>query len=86
MNGHKHVSGYGIVKCPSTGILSHCCQIASYKVLDRYAKELGLRDQHISPCGVTIIDPYARAETGLVQFFRDPEVGADYFSWLRSRA
>src|SRR5436309_7547738 len=57
--GHKHTSGYGVLKDPATGKIGHAIQIASYKLIDRYAKEGGFRDQHISPCVVTVIDPLA---------------------------
>jgi hypothetical protein len=57
LNGHKHTSGYGIVKDPSTGLVSHCVQVASYKVHDRYAVEKGLPDQSVSPSMTAVIDP-----------------------------
>ena len=82
--GHKHISGYGLVKDPDTGVLCHCIQIGSYKLFDRYAKEKGLREQHISPCAVTIIDPDAN-ETGLVSVFHDPAEGAEFLNYKRAR-
>jgi hypothetical protein len=85
INGHKHASGYGVIKDPLTGIVSHCIQVASYKVYDTYAKERGFRDQHISPCAVTIIDPQARHESEVVHVFWEPEAAADYLKWLRKK-
>jgi hypothetical protein len=82
--GHKHVSGYGVLKDPNTGTICHAIQVASYKVFDRYAKERGFRDQHISPCAVTVINPEAD-EAGLVHVFWDAEEAAEYLTWLRSR-
>lgn len=84
VNGHKHVSGYGVIKDGATGIVSHCIQVASYKLYDRYAREKGFRDQHISPCAVTIIDPDA-TEAGLVQVHWEPEQAAEYLTWLRQK-
>lgn len=84
VNGHRHKSGYGILKDPATGTINHCIQVASYKVYDTYAKKMGLVDQHISPCAVTIIRPDADA-TGLVQVFFDPELAADYLTFLRKK-
>lgn len=81
--GHKHVSGYGILKCPMTGIMMHSIQVASYKVYDRYARTKGFRDQNLSPCVVTIIDPHAAKESGLVQVFHDPELGARTLTMMR---
>jgi len=83
--GHKHKSGYNIVKDPSTGIWSHCIQVASYKVHDRYAEEAGFMDQTLSPCVVTLIDPDAKQESGLVQVFHDIDLAADYLTYLRGR-
>ena len=82
--GHKHVSGYGVLKDPNTGIICHAIQVASYKVYDRYAREKGFRDQHISPCAVTVINPEG-TEAGLIQMFWEPEEAAEYLTWLRSR-
>lgn len=86
INGHKHTSGYGIVKDPATGILSHCMQVASYKIYDRYAREKGFRDQHIAPCVTTIINPYAKKETGLISAFWDVDEAAEYLTHLRRKA
>ena len=85
INGHRHVSGYGCVKDPSNGVLSHCIQVASYKVYDRFAREKGFPDQHISPSVTAIIDPEAKSEKSLVHVIWDSEQAADYLTWLRSK-
>jgi hypothetical protein len=82
--GHKHVCGYGVNKSPDDGRICHCLQIGSYKIYDRYAREKGFRDQHISPCAVTVIDPSAPL-INRVQMFWDAKAGADYLTFLRSR-
>lgn len=84
VNGHKHVTGYGIIKDGNSGLISHCIQVGSYKIYDRYAKEKGFRDQTVSPCAVTVIDPSAD-DVGLVQVFWDPELAADFLTWLRKK-
>jgi hypothetical protein len=84
--GHKHTSGYGILRDPDSGIVCHGVQIASYKRYDRYQRERGFRDQHISPCALAVIDPSLPQEhPGLIQMFWDPEQGADYLTFLRRR-
>lgn len=84
--GHLHTSGYNIVKCPATGLLSHAIRVASYKTHDRYADELGLPNQNISPNVVTIINPqYADDDPRLITVLHDIEHGADYLKFLRSR-
>jgi hypothetical protein len=85
LNGHKHVSGYGIVKCPSTGLVSHCVQVGSYKVIDRYAQEKGFTNLQISPSVLTIIDPMA-SDAGLVTVFYDTEQGTKALKALRGKA
>lgn len=84
--GHKHVSGYGVLKDPDTGIAMHAIQIASYKVYDRYAKERGFRDQHLSPSALTVIDPALPTDhPDLIKVFWDAEEGAEYLTYKRSK-
>lgn len=85
IQGHKHISGYGLIKDSNSGIVSHCIQVSSYKIHDRYAQEQGFADHHISPCAVTILDPHATTEVGLVQVFHDPEQAAEFLTWLRKK-
>lgn len=55
--GHKHESGYGMLKDPVSGISGQMVRVASYKIYDRYAKEKNFRDQSFGPACVTVIDP-----------------------------
>ena len=82
--GHKHKSGYGVLKDPETGKICHCIQVASYKKYDRYAREKGFRDQNISPCVVTVIDPTATEPADLVQVFWSAQRAAEYLGFLRN--
>jgi len=84
--GHTHVSGYQIIKDPMTGLLSHAIRVGSYKTYDRYAEQLGLPDQCISPAVVTVIDPNSTTETGLITVFHDVEEGAAFLTWKRQRS
>ncbi len=84
--GHLHTSGYQILKDPMTGLLSHAIRVGSYKTYDRYAEELGLPDQCISPAVVTVIDPNATNETGLVTVFHDVLEGAEFLTWKRRKS
>lgn len=84
--GHTHVSGYQVVKDPSSGIISHAIRVASYKLHDRYAVEKGLPDQNIFMCPVTIIDPrYDDSDPRLITTVFDPGTGADFLTFLRKR-
>jgi len=83
--GHKHQSGYGVVKDPKYKILSHCIQVASYKIHDNYAKTGGFLDHHISPSASLIIDPDAKDERSLIHLFWDPEEAADMLEFKRKK-
>lgn len=86
ISGHKHESAYGVLKCPETAITIHAIKVASYKLYDRYAREKGLRDQTLSPCVLTVIDPRLPADhPDLVKAFWDPREGAAFLTWLRGR-
>ena len=82
--GHTHVSGYQVLKDPSSGLVSHGLQVASFKMIDGYADKLGLDDKNIFNCPVTIIDPrYEDHDNRLITTIFDPEKAADYLTFLR---
>lgn len=84
--GHKHTSAYGLLKDPATGLISHAIRVAGYKIHDRYAKELGLPNQNISPASVTIIDPrFDDDDPRLVTVIHDVEEAADFVKFKRRR-
>ncbi|MFN7340326.1 MAG: hypothetical protein ACK5VI_04495, partial [Opitutia bacterium] len=84
--GHRHISGLGAIKDPETGRICHAVQVASYKVIDRYALEKGFRDQRLGPAAFTTIDPsLPDTHPDMVKVFWDPAAGVDYLTWLRSR-
>lgn len=84
--GHKHVSGYGVTKCPASGRVSHALQVGSYKLMDRYAQERGFRDQMLSPCALTVINPdLPEGNADMCKVFWDPAEGAEYLNMKRGR-
>lgn len=84
--GHRHVSGYNVLKDPSTGLISHAIRVASYKLHDRFAIEQGLPDQNIFVCPVTVIDPSRPDDDpGCITTIFEPETGADFLTFLRNR-
>ena len=84
--GHSHVSGYQLVKDPSSGLISHAIRVGSFKKYDNYAKEKGLPNQNISPAVVTIIDPqYADDDPRLITVFHSGEEGAEFLEWKRRK-
>ena len=85
--GHKHKTGYGIVKDPNTEIACHAFQIASYKIFDRYARERGFRDQSLGPCVLTVINiDLPDTHPDLVKPFWNADEGVDYLKHLRRKA
>jgi len=84
--GHTHVSGYQVLKDPSSGLISHALRIASFKTHDRYAIEKGLPDQNIFNAPVTVIDPeYGDDDKRLVTTFFDPFEASEYLKWKRRK-
>lgn len=84
--GHKHTSGYNILKCPATGLVSHAIRVAGFKVYDDFAQQLGLPNQNISPSVATVIDPSREDDDpGLVTVFHDTETAIDFCKFLRAQ-
>lgn len=84
--GHTHVSGYQVLKDPSTGLISHAIRTASYKVYDSYAEEKGLPDQNIFMCPVTIIRPeFEDDDPRLITTFFEPYTAAEFLTWVRTK-
>jgi hypothetical protein len=84
--GHKHESAYSVLKDGISGITMHALKVASYKVYDRFAKDKGFRDNSLSPCAVTTINPnLPLTHPDMIKVFWEPEEGADYLTWLRRR-
>ena len=87
ISGHRHISGYQIVKQPNSGLISHAIRVASYKIYDNYAKQLGLRNQTISPAVMTVINPErSDDDPGLVTVLHDMDTGVDFLKFLRRRS
>ncbi|HDZ38409.1 MAG TPA: hypothetical protein ENH62_09015 [Marinobacter sp.] len=84
--GHKHISGYQLLKDPSSGLISHAIRVAGYKTYDRFAKERGLPNQNICPTTVTIIDPrFEDDDPRLITTLFDVEEASEFLTWKRSR-
>lgn len=82
--GHKHVSGYGVLKDPATGKTCHALQIGSYKIYDRFAKDKGFRDQSLGPAAMTVISPALPPEhPDRCKIFWAPEEGAEFLKFKR---
>ena len=86
ISGHRHISGYQIVKQPTDGLITHAIRVASYKIHDNYAKQLGLKNQNLSPSVLTIVQPDREDnDAGLITVFHDIETGVDFLNFLRRK-
>lgn len=84
--GHRHVSGYGVLKDPASGKTCHALQIGSYKLYDRFAKDKGFRDQSLGPAALTIIRPELHAaHPDRCKVYWDPHEGADVLKFYRKK-
>ena len=86
ISGHRHISGYQLVRQPNSGLISHAIRVASYKIYDNYAKEMGLRNQNISAAVMTVINPEREDDDpGLITVFHDVDTGVDFLKFLRRK-
>ena len=84
--GHKHESAYSVLKDPISGITMHALKVSSYKIYDRFAKERGFRDNTLSPCALTVINPsLPNSHPDLIKVFWEPEEGVNYLNFLRNK-
>lgn len=82
--GHKHTTGHNVVKAPNDRIC-HAIQVASYKLIDSYAKEGGFRDNSISPACVVIVDHrYPDTDPAMLTVVHSVERGAAILRHLRA--
>ena len=86
IHGHKHSTGYSVIADSEKHKLLHCISVGSYKVIDSYKTMMGFRDDNISPCVLTTIDPSLPEEhTDRIKVFYDPFVGVQYLNFLRNK-
>lgn len=82
--GHKHIYGQSVSKDPMTGLWSHAIRVGSYKEIDDYADANNFPDHNL-PAVVTIINPNADREEGVVEVIKDVDFAADWLRWARGR-
>jgi hypothetical protein len=86
VSGHTHKSGYITIKQEDTDVISHGIQVASYQVINHYARQKQMRDFHISPCAFTTINSnLPNTHPDSIKLFWDPEEGVDYLDFLQKR-
>lgn len=86
ISGHKHESFETTLKDPDSGAACHIIKVATYKIYDRYASQLNLPDQALSPGALTSIRPELSAKhPDRIKLFWDIDEGVDYLEWARKR-
>lgn len=86
MAGHTHNWALHHEESASRGFTYWLARARGYKYLDDYADHLGHHSQQEGAAIMTIIDPNAKSASGFVQCFADPEEGAEFLKWKRSKA
>jgi hypothetical protein len=82
--GHKHNWALAQNECPHTGRIYHLARTRGYKHIDHYGENLGFGSQKFGSSIVTVIDPKAN-DLNRIRVFADPEEGAAYLTYLRSK-
>lgn len=86
VSGHIHTSaGAPIIANPISGKLTHCLQISSYKIYDKYAVEKGFRPGAPIPCPVAIVDPLAEKPIDFITVMPNPEKASLLLGALRAK-
>jgi hypothetical protein len=87
LGGDLHISGDAKEKDPLSGAISHCYQVASFKLVDDYADDKGFDDRHVSPAVALLIDPRKpTTNADRIKPYFDPDEAADVLRYVRRRA
>jgi transcriptional regulator with XRE-family HTH domain len=84
--GHKHTTGYQIVKNPKSGVVSHLARAGGYKAIDKYAHDNFFTDHNFGESVVTVIDPrFPVTSPRHVSTYFNVEQGAEFLKFLRHK-
>jgi len=83
--GHKHVSGYQIVKDHETGKISHAVRVAGYKELDEYSLQKGFRNHKIWESMCFIIDPSQDESLRFIKPVFNLQEASEEILWKRKK-
>lgn len=86
IQGHHHEWTLHQEEDAEKGVTFWAAKARGYKWNDHYAAVHGFPEQQEGAAIVSIFNPDSRTAAGAVQCFADIEAGADYLTWLRSRA
>lgn len=83
--GHKHNWALHQEESASKAFTYWLARCRGYKFIDDYGEKLGHMPQHEGASILAVINPDSKTGAGFVQCYADPEEGAEYLRWLRSR-
>jgi Calcineurin-like phosphoesterase len=84
--GHTHNWALHQEESASREFTYWLARARGYKFLDHYAELLGHQSQRDGATILCVINPMAENEASFVQCFADLKLGADYLTYLRSKA
>lgn len=84
--GHTHNWALHQEESASREFTYWLARARGYKHLDSYAENLGHAPQKEGAAILAVFDPDATSMTGFLTCFADPEEGADFLTWKRSRS
>lgn len=83
--GHRHFWALAQNECQESQRVYWLARAKGYKNMDQYAINNGYGEQHNGSSIVTVINPLAKNESGLIKCFADVQEGADYLTFLRKQ-
>lgn len=83
--GHTHNWALHHEESASREFTYWLARCRGYKFIDHYGENLGHMPQQGGAAILSVFDPEAKSEAAFVQCFADPEEGAAYLQWKRSR-
>jgi len=83
VSGHTHTSLDSSLYVEAHDIVTRCAKVGSYKVIDRYAQEMGLANKQIAPSFAVVVNPRAKTLTQRSQLFYDIDLASRYLTFLR---
>lgn len=84
--GHKHNHALMQFENAARGIYQTFVRVRGYKMMDDYARKLGIIEQKHGHSSLVIFDPSKDPAEGGVYPFEDVAMGAEFLTWLRSRS
>lgn len=83
--GHLHNYAYMTFENANRGRIQHLLRVRGYKMMDSYARQLGIVEQEHGAAAMFVFDPWAREPQARLTFHSSVEAGADYLTMIRAK-